>query len=202
MIINRGNETFRYNGKNYHIGDRVRVLDGDDYSGLIGTIIEIRDGEDKETDNETPDVYCCFDDPETPEVIQEIEERFSRLYDELKTLEDICLDEVIMDPDFLEVLPNEIRIRKMVFLKWKFARNLEILDFLNKDNPIKLDENGDCNYDECNDKWWQIEDMEIEINGWPRLFLGVVEGKDDAAILAAAKERFGFPVEALETEQI
>ena len=56
MIINRGNETFRYNGKNYHIGDRVRVLDGDDYSGLIGTIIEIRDGEDKETDNETPDV--------------------------------------------------------------------------------------------------------------------------------------------------
>ena len=100
MIINREGKTFHYNGKKYHVGDRVRVLEGDDYAGLIGTITEIRDGEDKETENETPDVYCCFDEPETPEAILEIEERFSDLYDEPKALEDICLDEVIMDPDF------------------------------------------------------------------------------------------------------
>ena len=106
MIINRAGKPFYHNGKQYHVGDRVRVLEGDDYAGLSGTITEIRDGEDKETENETPDVYCCFDEPETPEAILEIEERFSDLYDEPKALEDICLDEVIMDPDFLEILSD------------------------------------------------------------------------------------------------
>lgn len=106
MVLTRNDEVFQYNGKSYRVGDRVRVLEGDDYAGLIGTIIEIRDGEDKETENETPDIYCSFDDPETPEAIREIEERFSDLYQEPKTLEDIILDMVIMDPEYLEILPD------------------------------------------------------------------------------------------------
>lgn len=71
MILSKGNIPFQYNGKIYHIGDRVRVMSGDDYSGLVGVITEIVDGDDKDTENETPDVYCCFDEPVDPDIIKE-----------------------------------------------------------------------------------------------------------------------------------
>lgn len=106
MILSKGNIPFPYNGKIYHIGDRVRVMSGDDYSGLVGVITEIVDGDDKDTENETPDVYCCFDEPVDPDIIKELEERFSDLYNEPKTIDDIILDSVIMDPDTLELLPD------------------------------------------------------------------------------------------------
>ena len=37
-------------------------------------------GEDKETDNLTPDIHCCFDFPESEADIRKLEERFSSLY--------------------------------------------------------------------------------------------------------------------------
>ena len=42
-------------------GQRVRTTDASDYAGLDGVILEIHTGEDKETDNLTPDIHCCFD---------------------------------------------------------------------------------------------------------------------------------------------
>lgn len=37
-------------------GQRVRTTDASDYAGLDGVILEIHTGEDKETDNLTPDI--------------------------------------------------------------------------------------------------------------------------------------------------
>ena len=39
-------------------GQRVRTTDASDYAGLDGVILEIHTGEDKETDNLTPDIHC------------------------------------------------------------------------------------------------------------------------------------------------
>ena len=46
-------------------GQRVRTTDASDYARLEGVILEIHTGEDKETDNLTPDIHCCFDFPES-----------------------------------------------------------------------------------------------------------------------------------------
>lgn len=75
-----------------------------DYEGLFGVIKQIRDGDDKDTENETPDIYCSFENPVIPHDVDEIEKRFSKLYGEEKKLEDIALDEVIMTPEHISVV--------------------------------------------------------------------------------------------------
>ena len=104
MIINQPGAEFFYENVCYKIGDRIVGTDASEYQGLLGSIIEIRDGEDKETENETPDIYCSFDDPVLPYDIAELEKRFSELYQRKKTIEDIALDEVIMAPEMIETI--------------------------------------------------------------------------------------------------
>lgn len=92
------------NGK-FSVGDRVRTIAGD-YAGLSGYIKEIRTGNDKDTENETDDIYCCFDIPESEVEIKLLEEHFSDLYDEPKKIDDLCFDLVIMAPYELEVVKD------------------------------------------------------------------------------------------------
>lgn len=106
MIKDRTGDTFEYEGKIYAIGARVIGTAESEYEGLYGVITEIRDGEDKETENETPDIYCTFDVPDDETMIKEIEERFTDLYETEKTIDDIVLDEVIMAPEMIEVIPE------------------------------------------------------------------------------------------------
>ena len=80
MILNKAGQTFEYEGKSYMVGAEIIGTDESEYEGLIGTIIEIRDGTDKETENETPDIYCRFYKPVTPYEIHKLEKRFSDLY--------------------------------------------------------------------------------------------------------------------------
>lgn len=101
MIINRHGATFEHAGVTYTIGASVVGTDQSEYEGLTGYIYEVRDGADKETENETPDLYCNFDPPDDPAEIAELEAVFSDLYDEPKTLEDIILDCVIMAPNMV-----------------------------------------------------------------------------------------------------
>lgn len=101
MILNEHGKSFEYDGITYAIGDVVIGTDASEYEGLAGTIIEIRDGEDKETENETPDIYCSFEPPLLPEDVKALEETFSELYEESKTIEDIVLDMVIMAPEMI-----------------------------------------------------------------------------------------------------
>ena len=101
MILNENGKSFVYDGITYSIGDVIIATDASEYEGLVGTIIEIRDGEDKETENETPDIYCSFEPPLLPEDVKALEETFSRLYEKPKTMEDIILDMVIMAPEMI-----------------------------------------------------------------------------------------------------
>lgn len=105
MILSKSNETFEYEGKKYRIGDKVVATEvSGEYEGLIGYITEIRDGDDRDTENETPDIYCTFFEPVMPYDIEQIEKRFSEAYGEPKKIADIALDIVIMAPEMIEVI--------------------------------------------------------------------------------------------------
>ena len=108
MLINQPGAEFLYNGITYRIGGKIVGSDQSEYAGLIGSILEIRDGDDKETENDTPDIYCSFDPPALPADIAELEAVFSDLYNEKKTLHDICFDMVIMAPEML-IVPEQSR---------------------------------------------------------------------------------------------
>ena len=107
MIKNKTGETFRYEGRVFRVGDWVYANAGSVYEGLVGRIKEIRTGADKDTENETADIYCEFMPPIIPAFIEKIEERFSKLYGEPKKSEDLALDEVIMAPE-MHLLDREI----------------------------------------------------------------------------------------------
>lgn len=104
MVVNQPGAEFLYEDVCYKIGDRIVGTNSSEYAGLLGSIVEIRDGEDKQTENETPDIYCSFDVPVLPYDIVELEKRFSGLYQCEKTLEDISLDEVIMAPEMIKTI--------------------------------------------------------------------------------------------------
>lgn len=93
----RNGETIITDGKTFTVGERIIATDSD-YVGLKGYITEIRTGRDKETENETSDIYCCFDVPEGAEEIRLLESHFSELFHEKKTIDDLALDLVIMAP--------------------------------------------------------------------------------------------------------
>jgi len=104
MIIDHNGAEFEYEGITYTIGRSIVGTEQSDYKGLYGYIMEIRDGEDKETENETPDIYCTFEPPILPYDIAELGKRFSVIYQQNKTLEDIGLDEVIMATEMINGL--------------------------------------------------------------------------------------------------
>lgn len=106
MIINRMGAEFEYEGVVYKIGEPIVGTPESEYEGLYGTITAIRDGEDKETGNETPDLYCSFDVPVLPCEVKKLEEVFSSLYGQPKTIDDITLDLVIMAPSMVQPLDN------------------------------------------------------------------------------------------------
>lgn len=104
MILNKKGDVFEYEGIKYTVGEFIYANKNSDYEGLFGVIKEIRDGNDKDTENETPDIYCSFENPVIPYDVEQIEKRFSKLYGEEKKLEDIALDEVIMAPEHISVV--------------------------------------------------------------------------------------------------
>jgi len=98
MIYTRNGEICTAEGITFAVGERIIAKDSD-YAGLKGYITEIRTGADKETENETDDIYCSFDIPESKEEIRLLEKHFSDLFGEQKTIDDIALDLVIMAPE-------------------------------------------------------------------------------------------------------
>lgn len=102
MIIKEKGTKCEHEGSTYIIGEPIIGTPKSVYDGLYGTIIEIHDGEDKDTENEAPDIYCRFEPPVHPFDIQRVEQRLSRLYGQKKELKDIGLDLVIMAPEMIE----------------------------------------------------------------------------------------------------
>ena len=105
MIYSKEGETLWYSGFPYTVGAQVYANESSDYSGLFGVIREIRTGSDRETENDTPDIYCAFDPPVLSAARKELETAFSALYHIPKRIEDLGLDFVIMSPDMLTPLP-------------------------------------------------------------------------------------------------
>ncbi len=101
MILQNNGDEFHYGGVKYVVGEEIIGTSQSEYENLVGYITEIRDGEDKETENDTPDIYCSFEAPFSPHDIKKLEEVFSDLYDQPKTLDEICLDMVIMAPEMI-----------------------------------------------------------------------------------------------------
>ena len=61
MIYKKPDEKFSHENITYTVGSRVLANEASEYSGLFGRILEIRTDDDRETENDTPDIYCKFD---------------------------------------------------------------------------------------------------------------------------------------------
>ena len=101
MILSKPGESIQWGNMTFSVGEQVYATNASEYHGLIGIITEIRDGDDKDTENYLPDIYCCFQEPVLACDREEIEKRFSALYQCPKKLEEIALDLAIMGPDML-----------------------------------------------------------------------------------------------------
>lgn len=110
MIINELGATYTYDGIIYTIGERIVGTPMSRYCGLLGIITEIRTDDDKETENEMPDILCSFEAPIFPEEIKALEERFSSIYNEPKTIGDIVLDRVVMEPNMIQKVPKPTQL--------------------------------------------------------------------------------------------
>lgn len=121
MLINKPGAEFLYNGITYRVGDVIIGSDQSEYAGLIGSILEIRDGNDKETENDTLDIYCSFEPPVLPADIAKVEEVFSDLYGEKKEVDDICFDMVIMAPEMITVPGQSKKSIKLYILSEDWA---------------------------------------------------------------------------------
>ena len=132
MIINKEGMRYTYSGTTYTIGAAVVATEESEYQGLCGIITEIRDGVDRETENDTPDIYCCFEPPLFPKEIQELEQRFSELYRMPKKLDEIALDMVIMVPETVRVIspdPKECKACELYLLTTHCTTNLDSSSF-------------------------------------------------------------------------
>ena len=104
MIYKKPGEKFSHENITYTVGSRVLANEASEYSGLFGRILEIRTDDDRETENDTPDIYCKFDPPCLSAARRALEQTFSELYGAPKRVEDLGLELVIMAPEMLTPL--------------------------------------------------------------------------------------------------
>lgn len=93
MKYNKSGEMFFYEDKMFIVGEEVYATESD-YAGLLGKITEIRTGEDKDTENEGPDIYCSFRIP----IFRQDAELVRKM---MFGSEELSLDFVIMAPEML-----------------------------------------------------------------------------------------------------
>lgn len=123
MIITEPKAEFLYEGETYRIGATVIANAKSAYEGLVGEIREIRTGEDKETENETPEIFCRFELPKLSADITKLEKRFSDDCVTKKKIEDIPLDSVIMSPEMLICPDNDKNKEKIYVLTEEWAND-------------------------------------------------------------------------------
>ena len=115
MILNKIGDVLEYNGTKFTVGQQIVVTMEGLYQGLLGIITEIRVGTDQETENDTPDIYCDFAVPVLPYDAERLREKFSELYHEERTLENIPLDCVIMAPEMIQSLSSCTETHSITF---------------------------------------------------------------------------------------
>ena len=75
---------------------------------IVDHIVAITTDGDMDTGNEAIDIYCDFEMPTDPEVIEKLEKRMSSLYGGPMTMADIYLDGIVMAPDELCIVSEEV----------------------------------------------------------------------------------------------
>ena len=123
MIISKPKAGFLYEGEIYRIGAAVIANGKSIYAGLIGEICEIRTGEDKETENEMPEIFCRFEPPKLSSDISELEKKFSDTCMTEEKIEDMPLDSVIMSPEMLICPDNDKNKEKIYVLTEEWAND-------------------------------------------------------------------------------
>lgn len=104
MILNKKEQSIEIDGKLFKIGNYVIGTSAGDYDGIIGIIREIRTNSDKETDNNTADIYCDFLKPVMKNDIKTVEDRFSKIYKSDYKIDDIDFSGVILAPKMLDII--------------------------------------------------------------------------------------------------
>ncbi len=124
MVLNNYGEVFEHKGRKFTVGEVIFCTKESDYEGLVGLLMEIRTGDEKETDNKTLDLYCSLKMPDLTE--NRARERLQKLSG--NGAEEPNLDQVIMAPDMILMSEEFYRQRKTkpVFLlieDWAFRDN-------------------------------------------------------------------------------
>ncbi len=123
MILNNQNEEYFYKGQKYYIGQRIIATSGSEYEGLLGTIVEIRDGEDKVSHGEAPSICCSFEKPQLPYDIEHLEAAMSELYGEPKKLDELYLEGINMAPHMIDSIETANPTQTVYMLIEDWAHN-------------------------------------------------------------------------------
>lgn len=113
MIYNRIGAVCRFDGSEYRVGDMVVATAESPWEGLYGTITEICDGDDRQTENGTIDLYCEFLPPIHPAEICKLEKQFTSWFGHEKKLDEIDFDSVIMSPEMVRIIGRKNDTRKV-----------------------------------------------------------------------------------------
>ena len=174
MIYKNRMDIFEYEGKKYQIGATVKANEQSAYEGLIGFIVEIRTGKDKETKNPGVDIYCDFIRPNFQKELKTFQRRYVKTYDEPFELDNINLDGVIMSPEMIDLVNEHKRLYphervKLYLLQEEWVVDgeggVETYAFFDYDEAkenyrIKIYEEKQNN---CIKSWIDNEDFEEEI---------------------------------------
>lgn len=171
MILNKTGEQYIHNGITYTVGGEVFVVDEGPYEGLIGMITEIRDGEDRETDNDTVDIYCDFNLPAIRCECERLAGRFSILHGQPMSLDEINLEQVIMASEMIRSLANENKDTTIHVLteEWcndnGFGRDIFVYTDPRKATAKMLQLIRDDKRDGSMSDWMHMNDFVEEFNG-------------------------------------
>lgn len=129
MIYNHYGDRFIYNDKDYIVGETVISNNISDYANLVGVITEIRTGDDRETENGTPDIYCDFKMPIHPQTADNLRKSVQKSYADNTPMDeiayDIVLDCVIMSPDMITT-KRELNKKMKQHRYWIITEEVEL----------------------------------------------------------------------------
>lgn len=97
MILRQPGAEYVYDGTVYTVGAAVMATNASGYSGLLGTIVEIRVGAACESGSGALEIICSFESPVIPAEAEKLEKNFSG---------SIPLQRVVMKPDMIQILQD------------------------------------------------------------------------------------------------
>ena len=164
MVLNRVGQVFEYEDKTYIVGEEIYSNDLSEYKHLFGRITEIRTDEDRETENDTPDIYCTFEQPA-------LTSEYEKLRAAMSGIEDIAFDLVIMSPEMIIplrlLLPEEKYLKIFALIEdctvdYQDSDTLELFTDIEK-AKLKMRKNISTERESgCIERWLRKSDFEEE----------------------------------------